>query len=59
MQTMKHVSKGSTMALKPRTDVTRSPKEGYQWPPKKDLCSSKTVKTSFGIKNVHENINQC
>ena len=25
------------MALKPRGDVTRSPKQGYQWPHKKDL----------------------
>ena len=27
-----------TLALKPRGDVTRSPKQGYQWPHKKDLC---------------------
>ena len=26
-----------TVALKPRGDVTRSPKQGYQWPHKKDL----------------------
>ena len=25
------------LALKPRGDVTRSPKQGYQWPNKKDL----------------------
>ena len=25
-------------ALKPRVDVTRSPKQGHQWPHKKDLC---------------------
>ena len=25
-----------TLALKPRGDVTRSPKQGYQWPYKKD-----------------------
>ena len=31
--------KGSTQALKPRTDVTRSPKQGYHWPHKKDLRS--------------------
>ena len=30
--------KGSTLALKPRTDVTRSPKQGYQWSHEKDLC---------------------
>ena len=25
-------SQGSTLALKPRADVTRSPKQGFQWP---------------------------
>ena len=25
-----------TLALKPRGDITRSPKQGYQWPHKKD-----------------------
>ena len=25
---------GSNLALKPRTDVTRNPKQRYQWPPK-------------------------
>ena len=30
-----------TLALKPRGDVTRSPKQGYQWPHKKDSCSPK------------------
>ena len=34
--------KGSTLALKPRADVTRSPKQGYQWPHEKDLCPPKT-----------------
>ena len=28
----------STLSLKPRTDATRSPKQGYQWPHKKDWC---------------------
>ena len=30
--------RGSTLALKPRADVTRSPKQGYQWPHNKDVC---------------------
>ena len=30
-----------TLALKPRGDVTRSPKEGYQWPHKKESCPPK------------------
>ena len=35
-----------TLALKPRTDVTRSPKQGYQWPHEKDLCPPKFLKKS-------------
>ena len=34
----------STLALKPRADVTRSPKQGYQWPNKKDMCPPKNFK---------------
>ena len=30
-----------TLALKHRGDVTRSPKQGYQWPNKKDSCPPK------------------
>ena len=30
-----------TLALKPKEDITRSPKQGYQWPHKKDLCPPK------------------
>ena len=30
-----------TLALKPRGNVTKSPKQGYQWPHKKDLCPPK------------------
>ena len=30
-----------TLALKPRGDIIRSPKQGYQWPHKKDLCPPK------------------
>ena len=37
-QLMKHISKGPTLAFKLRSDVTISPKQGYQWPHKKDLC---------------------
>ena len=32
----KACKKGSTLAFKPRTDVTKSPKQGYQWPHEKD-----------------------
>ena len=37
-------AKESTLALKPRANVTRSPKQGYQGPHKKDLCPSKFKK---------------
>ena len=30
IQVRKHVSKGCTLALKPMTDVVRSPKQGYK-----------------------------
>ena len=33
----KACKKGSTLALKPRADVTRSPKQGYRWPHEKEL----------------------
>ena len=36
--------RGSTLALKVRGDITRSPKQGYQWPHEKDLCPSKILK---------------
>ena len=36
--------KGSTLALKPRADVTRSPKQGYQRPHEKDLRPPKIQK---------------
>ena len=37
-QVMKHVNEGipSTLALNPRVDVTKSGKQEYQWPHKKD-----------------------
>ena len=34
----------STLALKPREDIIRSPKQGCQWPHKKDLCPTKILK---------------
>ena len=30
-----------TLALKRRGDITRSPKQGYQWPQKMDMCPTK------------------
>ena len=46
-QATKNASEGSTLALKPRGDVTRSPKQGYQWPHEKDLCPPKNKKKTF------------
>ena len=33
--------RGPTLALKPMSDIMRCPKQGYQWPHKKGLMSSK------------------
>ena len=41
-QARKH-AKG-ILALKPGTDITRSPKQGYQWPHEKDWCPTKILK---------------
>ena len=41
--------KGSTLALKPRAEVSRSPKQGYQFPHKKDMCPPKTLKKKMEI----------
>ena len=40
MEPTKHTSKVSTVTLKPRPDVTRSQKQGYQWPHRKDIYMS-------------------
>ena len=40
-----------TLVLKPRGDVTRGPKQGYQWPHKKDLCPSKLKKKHLHSRN--------
>ena len=39
-----------TPDLKPRGDVTTSPKQGHQWPHKKDLCPPKILKKSFLVQ---------
>ena len=40
-QPRKHASQTSTLALKPRAGINRSPKQGYQWPHEDDFMSSK------------------
>ena len=46
-----------TLAFKPREDVTRNPKQGDQWPQKKDMCPPKTLKKKkyFSINNRFKN----
>ena len=41
LHTGKYASQGSTLALKPRADITRSPKLGYHWLHKMNLSSLK------------------
>ena len=36
VQARKHTSKGSALTVGPGAGITRSPKQGYQWPHKKD-----------------------
>ena len=48
MQATKHASEGSILALKPRGDVIRSPKQGVSVAPQKGHMSSKILKK---IKN--------
>ena len=45
---MTHTSEGSTQALKPRPDVTRSPEQGYQWPTKRTYVLQKFSKQKEG-----------
>ena len=42
--------RGSTLALKPSADVTRSSKQGYQWPHKKDLCPPNLFKKNSKVQ---------
>ena len=48
VQVMKHTTERSILALKFRTRYTRSPKQGYQWPHKKDWCGLK-IRRSLGF----------
>ena len=38
------MNKAETLALKPRGDITRSPKQGYQWPTKRTHVLQKILK---------------
>ena len=43
-QARKRASEKSTLALEPRADVTRSPKQGCQWPHEENLCPPEIFK---------------
>ena len=36
-------NKAAHFGFETRGDITRSPKQGYQWPHKKDLCPPKKI----------------
>ena len=46
-----------TLALKPRGDITRSPKQGYQWTHKKDICQCSHGKDTYLPKIVEKRFN--
>ena len=43
-QAMKHTRQGSTLVFTTRAEITRSPKQGYKWYHKKELCPPKIKK---------------
>ena len=51
--TSEKTCKGSTLALKPRADVTRSPKTRVSVTHKKDLCSPKIILKKKGFNTIH------
>ena len=51
---MNHTSKGSTLTVKPRADVTRHPQRGYQWAHKRNSCPPKLKKRCvYGTLSQH------
>ena len=58
--TSEKAHKGSTLALKPRADGTRSPKQGYQCSHEKNLKKNKTKqnkKRAVKVEDKYENSN--
>ena len=43
----KACKRANALALKPRVDITGSPKQGYQWPHKRTYLYPPKVKKSF------------
>ena len=55
----KHTSQGFTLALKPWKDVSRSPKQRYQWPHKRTDVLQNFFKKLKKMKNIEiENENE-
>ena len=50
-QATKHANKGSILVLKPRADVTRSPKQAYQWSMRSFNVHSSPVVTDLNLPN--------
>ena len=50
--------RGSTLALKPRTDITRRPKQGYQCPIVTRVCQSRSQISDTGIRSCFRSISQ-
>ena len=51
-----HISEESTLVLKLRAEATRSPKQGYHWPHKKDLYPLKNI---FKKKTRSDKLKRC
>ena len=53
IQARKYTKKGSTLTLKPRANITRSLKQGYQWSHEKDLRGLGSFETkSLDLRNI-------
>ena len=46
--------KGSSLVLKPGADITRSPKQEYQWSHKKDICPPNLFLKKVTLLHNHE-----
>ena len=51
-------ARGSTLDLKPRADISRSPIERYQWPQKKDWCPPIFFKKKRKQSSIKTSINE-
>ena len=47
----------SEVNLKPRADITRSPKQGYQWPHEKDYVVQKFILKKIEYEYLEQDLN--